>query len=126
WHEFCKQKGDSGDSTEKRMEFRSPGADARHDLAVLMVMAAIYQGLKGRPGQLLLFHDDRSFKLDCPKTVQESIQRFESSSQLMADLEAITHNDKHVAKLKKAILRAAHKQTLHQPSLAEQEEVMGR
>jgi glutamine synthetase len=103
---------------DSRLEFRTPAANTRHDLATLMVLLSIYEGLKDV---------GHAPALTTPKfTVTEYhdiMQSFEHSSRMVADLRAMTKDNipmsRHVDKLREEVIRAVRGGKLAQPSLAE-------
>jgi hypothetical protein len=106
------------DPDKSRLEFRTPAANARHDLATLMVLAAIYQTLQENDQR----RSETMPAIDI-KDLATVRQSFEQSSRLIGDLRLIAASDdtmrKHVDQLRTEVLKEVRAHKLHQPTLAE-------
>jgi hypothetical protein len=101
-----------------RLEFRTPAANARHDLATLMTLTAIYNGLKEKSTIKAAVKPDLDIS-----DMEHLKQSFKQSSHLIGDLRGCTEAGgpmrKHVDQLREAIVKAANQDKLHQPTLVE-------
>lgn len=99
-----------------RLEFRSPASDARHDLATLMMLTAVYSGLKS--SELNITDHSKP-----APNYTEATSRFERDSEMFKDLCELAGDDKellaHVKQLRVEILKAAKDKKLTQPTLSE-------
>jgi hypothetical protein len=107
------------DPEECRLEFRTPASNARHDLAVLMTLMAVYQGLQKKQPPPTVESETREVH-----TPAKLLARFDRSSQLFKDLMALVASQapamqSHVHQLKPEITKGARSNSLHQPTLIE-------
>lgn len=110
------QRKESDDAQRARFEFRSPAANARHDLAILMVMSAIYKGLKEMDRKST--HMNADLSIDVPGIPRTMIDKFKEKGELIDDLKMITGDVRHANALRDAIAQAAEKDNLCQPVIA--------
>lgn len=123
-YEFCRIKApwmhEGLPGPQSRLEFRTPASNARHDLSVLMVLTAIYRGLKEVPDDPLVPKDT-----PLPTTMRDALAAFMESSFVMKDLGTIFKDDKtllaHVDALRDTVISAARDDTLAQPTIQREE-----
>ena len=111
---FYKYQGLS-DNVRGHLQFCAPAANTRHDLAVLMVMAGIYRGLRAaKTGKTI----EPTENVIIQPNQDAALAHFKKHGMLIDDVAAITGDKEHVRALKKAVIEAVQNDVLCQPTLA--------